>query len=315
MKNFDVVLEISEREDILVVVNMNRLSSQQEGNNASLQADEIEALSSIYGKEWNVDIVSENSYSIDIGADPTRSVHLKVALPPDYPLQSPPVYQFSAPWMTRKAKNILSADLEEINCCHAGENIIYLWIEKVREFVEKFSVESPEEPSKILASYEDPVFSATLLEMNTKDNCDDEELPPIEHGEPIVDRLSVFQAHLSPVVTVDQVNSVLSKLKENRKIASATHNIFAYRIFREPQKAFIQDCEDDGENKAGSVLLHLLQILNASNVLVVVSRWYGGIHLGSDRFKHINNAARSLLDQCGYIANKKTPSKKTKKRK
>ena len=36
--------------------------------------------------------------------------------------------------------------------------------------------------------------------------------------------------------------------------------------------------------------------------VVVVTRWYGGIHLGPDRFKHINNAARTLLDVCGYIA-------------
>lgn len=26
---------------------------------------------------------------------------------------------------------------------------------------------------------------------------------------------------------------------------------------------------------------------------------YGGIHLGPDRFKHINNAARELLVYCG----------------
>jgi hypothetical protein len=35
--------------------------------------------------------------------------------------------------------------------------------------------------------------------------------------------------------------------------------------------------------------------------VVVVSRWFGGILLGPDRFKHINNAARSLLNSCGYI--------------
>ena len=31
------------------------------------------------------------------------------------------------------------------------------------------------------------------------------------------------------------------------------------------------------------------------------NRWYGGIPLSADRFKHINNAARLLLDECGYI--------------
>lgn len=33
----------------------------------------------------------------------------------------------------------------------------------------------------------------------------------------------------------------------------------------------------------------------------VYFRWYGGIPLSADRFKHINNAARILLDECGYI--------------
>ncbi|TSK53743.1 Protein IMPACT [Bagarius yarrelli] len=42
------------------------------------------------------------------------------------------------------------------------------------------------------------------------------------------------------------------------------------------------------------------QILDVRNVLVVVSRWYGGILLGPDRFKHINNCARNILVQEGF---------------
>jgi hypothetical protein len=34
----------------------------------------------------------------------------------------------------------------------------------------------------------------------------------------------------------------------------------------------------------------------------VCGRWYGGIQLGPDRFKHINNVARSLLAAHGYVA-------------
>jgi putative IMPACT (imprinted ancient) family translation regulator len=45
----------------------------------------------------------------------------------------------------------------------------------------------------------------------------------------------------------------------------------------------------------------------------VVTRWYGGIHLGPDRFKIINNVARSLLDDEGYVKQKKG-SKSTHKR-
>jgi hypothetical protein len=37
------------------------------------------------------------------------------------------------------------------------------------------------------------------------------------------------------------------------------------------------------------------------NVLVVVSRWFGGVFLHNDRFKHINNASRMILVNHGYI--------------
>ena len=50
---------------------------------------------------------------------------------------------------------------------------------------------------------------------------------------------------------------------------------------------------------------------------MVVSRWYGGIHLGPDRFKDINNVARALLEAEGYIASsagKKSPGKRKKKK-
>ena len=49
-------------------------------------------------------------------------------------------------------------------------------------------------------------------------------------------------------------------------------------------------------------MAHLLSIVDAENVLVVVTRWYGGTKLGPDRFKHINNAARSILEKAGVIS-------------
>lgn len=43
--------------------------------------------------------------------------------------------------------------------------------------------------------------------------------------------------------------------------------------------------EDDGEHGAGEPLLHMMRALGAIDVLVVVTRWFGGILLGPDRFK------------------------------
>lgn len=78
-------------------------------------------------------------------------------------------------------------------------------------------------------------------------------------------------------------------------------------------KMILQDCEDDGETHAGSRMLHLLEILQCENALVVVSRWYGGVQLGPDRFKHINNAARNVLEKAGLV--KAAPSKTKAKKK
>lgn len=58
---------------------------------------------------------------------------------------------------------------------------------------------------------------------------------------------------------------VLSALKENKKIANATHNIYAYRIRKDGENNCLQqDCEDDGETAAGGRLLHLLQVVHWS---------------------------------------------------
>ncbi|XP_030647340.1 protein IMPACT [Chanos chanos] len=306
------------------------------------QIDEIEALSSIYGDEWCVIDEASRIFCIKISDDieqPKWTVCLQIILPHDYPSAAPPIYQINAAWLRGPERVKLSNSLEELYLENAGESILYLWVEKIREFlIEKSQSGETVEGLDTLKAMrteeeedydEDVLLDYSALKLNTEqshlfsDRLVDEELPPIHHGEAITDRRSTFQPHLAPVVSPKQVRMVLDKLYENKKIASATHNIYAYRIYCEDKNTFLQDCEDDGETAAGGRLLHLLQILDARNVLVVVSRWYGGILLGPDRFKHINNCARNILIQEGYTEstdeaskssgkNKKAKSKKTK---
>ncbi|MCO5600484.1 hypothetical protein L7F22_054597 [Adiantum nelumboides] len=145
------------------------------------------------------------------------------------------------------------------------------------------------------------------LEEKISDDLETKELKELDiilgltHGAPFTEKKSTFQAHLACVNSVDQIETVMEALLRNRKIAGATHNVMAYRINIPEKGTVLQDYDDDGESAAGGRLLHLLQIVDAMNVVVVVSRWFGGILLGADRFKHINNAARSLLNACGYI--------------
>ncbi|KAL7067705.1 hypothetical protein ACR3K2_16140 [Cryptosporidium serpentis] len=148
----------------------------------------------------------------------------------------------------------------------------------------------------------------------------------ITHGEPIIDRKSVFQAHVCKVYSTEEVEKILKWLLSNSKIERATHNIWSYRLCRDNKQktsggsfpigydVIVQDHDSDGETAAGGRLQHLLNVTNAKNVFVMVSRWYGGIQLGPDRFKHINNAARLTLEKCGLITSKSNNEISNKKK-
>lgn len=118
-------------------------------------------------------------------------------------------------------------------------------------------------------------------------------LPLIYHGEPLTDRKSTFQAHSCPVFSMEDVRSFLSILLDDRKVERAIHNMLAYRIVGD---FTVKDNDEDGEDGAGSIMSHLLELTHAENLAVVVTRWYGGIHLGPDRFKHINRVARDAIE-------------------
>lgn len=112
----------------------------------------------------------------------------------------------------------------------------------------------------------------------------------VSSKEPIIDRKSVFVAHMVRIDDKSQISQVMVQLLQSSKIRKATHNIMAYRI-----SSSDSGYDDDGEGGAGIRLLNLLDNCNYEKVMVVVTRWYGGIHLGSDRFKRISDAAKELL--------------------
>ncbi|KAI0340799.1 imprinted and ancient [Trametopsis cervina] len=122
----------------------------------------------------------------------------------------------------------------------------------------------------------------------------------IIEAEPITDRKSAFVGRACRITDPAQVPLVLAHLMADKRIARAAHPIInAWRC--QIGNTLHQDNDDDGETAAGGRLAHLLQILEVDNVLVVVTRYFGGIHLGPDRFKHINQAARNALELGGFL--------------
>ena len=69
------------------------------------------------------------------------------------------------------------------------------------------------------------------------------------------------------------------------------------------------DNDDDGEDGAGNKMATLLDIMRAQDVFVMVTRWFGGIKLGPDRFKHIATATQNILKENGFERNGGKPAK------
>ncbi|CAL1710559.1 unnamed protein product [Somion occarium] len=57
---------------------------------------------------------------------------------------------------------------------------------------------------------------------------------------------------------------------------------------------------DGNESGAGERLSRLLELGGYENVIVIVHRWYGGVKLGSDRWKCISGAAKEALQLGGF---------------
>lgn len=253
------------------------------------QRDEVDALSSIYGKDFVVEELAKDYqvYSMEF-TNESKTVELKltVKLPPTYPSQSSPSFELSSPYLNGQTKATLGQRVNEIFSENLGQPALYQCFEEVRDFIATYNQKDVIHERKVITPTIDAISEKEIQE---------KKFSFVTSDPPVIDRKSIFQGHATEVFSRNDVVLALQQLKLNTKIQRATHNIYAYRINN--GNVWLQDCDDDGENQAGSRLLHLLQMTEAENVLIVVSRWYGGIHLGAARFKHINNAARQALEK------------------
>lgn len=126
--------------------------------------------------------------------------------------------------------------------------------------------------------------------------------PQFSVSQVVTEKKSVFVARAASITTPEEAKFCIEYLKNtDKKVAKATHNMTAWRIRSDPSSYVVQhDCDDDGEAAAGGRLLHLLELMGVSNAVVIVSRWFGGILLGPDRFKLMNIVARDALLSGGF---------------
>lgn len=105
---------------------------------------------------------------------------------------------------------------------------------------------------------------------------------------------SRFIANLSPTNSVEEARAFIAEIKKRHP--AATHHVPAFVIGH--GKSIITHCSDDGEpaGTAGRPALAVLQGSGLGNVVVVVTRYFGGTKLGTGGLvKAYGDAVRDVL--------------------
>jgi len=95
----------------------------------------------------------------------------------------------------------------------------------------------------------------------------------------IVEKKSKFIANIFFVESVEEAENKIKEMK--KKYHDARHNCSSYRVLEEGK--IVEKSSDDGEpsGTAGGPMLNILQKRDLVNVVVIVTRYFGGILLGT----------------------------------
>ncbi len=263
--------------------------------------NEVEVINSIYGPQTLQQVsAGSNIYTLSLSQ---HAVTLRLSFPQGYPDATPQILGTEntgesvkkgyGKFVLDEARGILR------NVCSTGLVCIY---DLMQELEVALSVKQQTEDEQSSTGTQKEQLSIGPLPPTVSTF----EIPNWTLSAPATEKKSIFLARACCVTSPEQVQSFISHLlSHDKRVSKATHNISAYRILclsssAEHELAF-QDCDDDGENAAGGRLLHMLQVMDVWGVLVVVSRWYGGVRLGPDRFRIINSVAREAVMAGGWV--------------
>lgn len=120
----------------------------------------------------------------------------------------------------------------------------------------------------------------------------------------IVEKKSKFIANVFYIETMEEAEDIIKQMK--KKYYDARHNCYAYIVF-DKERRLIEKCSDDGEpsGTAGIPILTVLKGNNLCNALVIVTRYFGGILLGTGGLvRAYTGATESALEEATFVTMK-----------
>ncbi|TLS30576.1 hypothetical protein PpBr36_03129 [Pyricularia pennisetigena] len=287
--------------------------------------DEVEALNSIYGDGTLVaasdnngnDAEAADAYILKIPGEGETS-SLRLEFPARYPDEPPSVLGTHSSGGQNRPRGAAARDLELFRDAlgrvfQPGNVCLFDALEELARLTEELGINDAQPPEADEDGAEEEGNSTAPRKFSAPEDALGPE-PPWIMSDVYVEMKSTFIARCAHVTSAAQAESYVGHLlATDKKVRAATHNMTAWRIRGQDGKTSFQDCDDDGETAAGGRLLHLMQLMDLWDVMVVVTRWYGGQKLGPRRFAVINQVARDSFVKAGLVpeasGKKKGPGK------
>ena len=263
--------------------------------------DEVEVINSIYGDGSFVRTSEETGdYILSL---PDEGVSLRLQFPREYPAVPPAVVGTNSSGehgRRGQAARDLSVFRDALgNVYQPGEVCLFDAVEEFKRLLEEDAPAEDIQGSVDTPEGDESGRESIHVSHFTGDSLGPE--PPWTLSDPIIEMKSTFIARSARVTSPTQAAQYVQHLlASDKRVRSATHNITAWRI-KGPNNTSFQDCDDDGETAAGGRILHLMQLMDLWDVMVIVTRWYGGQKLGPRRFAVINNVARDAFIKAGLV--------------
>lgn len=113
-----------------------------------------------------------------------------------------------------------------------------------------------------------------------------------------VEKKSVFIAFSASVENEEQALEIIKQRK--KKFADARHNVYAYMLGDGTISRYSDDAEPQGT--AGMPVLNAIRMSGLTDVCVVVTRYFGGILLGTGGLVRAYSTSASMALEAGGVA-------------
>ncbi len=113
------------------------------------------------------------------------------------------------------------------------------------------------------------------------------------------ERKSIFIGHATPVSSEEEARAFIEAKK--KEYHDARHNVYAYMLSENGIARYSDDGEPQGT--AGMPVLNVLKMSGATDLCVVVTRYFGGILLGAGGLvRAYSVSAKQAIDAAGFAS-------------